>query len=391
MHEVREKIHAPERVLIHDSTLRDGEQTAGVVFTKEEKVKIGKALSEYGVDRIELMPVVSEDDFQAARELVDLGISAEIYGFCRAINNDIDRATQSGCKGVVIELLAYPRLLDAIPLSKEGAIDLFTNASNFARERGVRIAGFMALVTQAPVDYSLDVIEGLSKRNAFDSIVVADTNGMALPSAIYEYIRKVRNVTDKTIEIHTHNNMHMALANALSGVSAGAGVIHTCVNGIGENGGNAALEAVGITLETMMGIETRLDLKKSYELCKMVSDISGLKLPELWPLTGERVYWTEPGISIDIGIKLMNVKSEHPMFFDIPSMIGRQRQVVVGKKSGKSSIGLKMLLLGMPQADEDTRKKITEAVKKRAIEVHRHLTDDEFRSIVEEVSRSNLN
>jgi methanogen homocitrate synthase len=382
MPEVRKEVNAAQRIIIHDSTLRDGEQTAGVVINKDEKVKIGKALDEYGVDRIEIMPAVSNEDVEAIQEMLALGIKAEVVGFCRALQKDIDKSLEAGCKAVQIELPAYPRLLDAMGMDLDAAVEFFIKASSYAKEKGLRVSGFFMMATQAPEEFSLKLVENISKRDALDAISIPDTLGMALPWSIYHFIKKIKQITDKQVEIHPHNPLGMATANALAGIMAGAEVVHTCMNGLGDAGGNAPLESVAVAMELMLGIQSNLKLEKTYEVSNLVKDLTGYTTPGNCPIVGDLAFSTESGIGIDMGIKLMGVQSKHPMFKDIPSMVGRKRTIVIGKGSGRKSIVLKSLMLGINQVDEEKQKKILQIIKNKSIELHRTLTDDEFKEIV---------
>ena len=388
MPEVRDALLTPlKKIKIHDSTLRDGEQTAGVVFNKEDKLVIGKALDAYGVDRIEVMPAVSQDDVEAMQQLIASGISAEVVGFCRALNKDVDKSIEAGCKSVVIEIPGYPRLLDAMELSSDAAVDMFVSASRYAKEKGLNVTGFFMMVTQAPLDFSLRLIEGVIKKNAVDSIAIPDTMGMAMPWAIYHFVKKLKEITDKPIEIHPHNSLNMGTANAVAGVMAGAEVVHTCVNGLGDSGGNAALESVAVALEVMLGMNTNIDFSKTYELSKLVAKITGIPTTGNLPIVGDLAFSNESGIGIDVGMKLLTVKSDYPMFKDIGTMVGRKREIVVGKASGRKSIVLKMLMMGIEQVSEEKQNEILQQVKSAAILHHRAVTEDEFREIIKKVGK----
>src|SRR4030067_1902954 len=152
MEEVQREIHLPKKVYLHDTTLRDGEQFPGVEFTKEDKIRIGRALSECGVHRIEIMPAVSPQDQEATAELNSMGLSAEIVGFCRAIKDDVQKAVDADCKAVVMEIMAFPRGLQALGWTFEEATGKMIEVSHFAKSKGLRVTVFFVCVLQAPLD-----------------------------------------------------------------------------------------------------------------------------------------------------------------------------------------------------------------------------------------------
>ena len=220
---------------------------------------------------------------------------------------------------------------------------------------------------------------------AIDAVCIPDTYGTCLPQAIYHYVRMIRQWTDIPIEIHPHNSYSLGAANALSGVMAGAEVVHVCVNGLGEGAGNAPLEAVALNLQLMLGIDMGIRLEKTYELCKLVSNLSRVPLQNNWPVVGEKVFTTESGIAIDVQRKLFNAGTSIPITQQIATIIGRKRQVVVGKMSGRTSIEVKMNHLGLALPNEEKLKEILDRVKNRSIEIHDALTDEDFKKIVHEV------
>jgi len=378
-----EKQFLPKKISLHDTTLRDGEQFAGVVFTKEDKVLIGKALSELGVHRVEVMPAVSQDDFEAVKELTSLGLSSEIVGFCRSVKGDIQKAADAGCPAIELEITTFPPLIEAFGWSFEETTSKIIKASHFAKEKGLRVTAFLMLATQSPWDFVQKIIEKILKEGAIDAIALPDTRGTCLPRALYHFVRRVKSLTDKCIEIHPHNTYGMGTAGALAAAMAGAEVIHTCVNGLGEGGGNAPLETVAVDLELMLGIKTGIKLEKLYEVSQLVEKLSQIPLQANWPLVGERVFTQESGIAVDAGFKLAKAGKANPPGTDIAGIIGRERRIIVGKMSGGTSIKVKMERLGIPVPDDAVVMDILNRVKAKAIDKHHALTDEEFKMIID--------
>jgi methanogen homocitrate synthase len=342
-------------------------------------------LSEYGVHRIEIMPAVSVQDQETAAELNGMGLSAEIVGFCRCVKDDVQKAVDAGCKSVVTEIMCYPRGLQGLGWSFEEATGKMIDVSHFAKSKGLRVTVFFVLTTQAPLDFAERFIKKVLAEGAGDSVCIPDTHGACLPQAMYHFVRRLKGWTDKPIEVHTHNHFGMGAAGALAGVMAGAEVVHTCVNGLGEGAGNAPLEAVAMDLELMLGIETGIRLEKTYELCKLISGLARVPLQANWPLVGERVFSVESGIGVDAQTKMARAGVAIPLAQDVATILGRKREVVIGKMSGRTSIEVKLTQLGLPVPKEEQVKEILERVKDRSIELHDALSDDEFKRIVSKV------
>lgn len=382
MDEVKKDSRIQKKIYIHDSTLRDGEQFAGVVFNKDDKIRIGKALSECGVHRIELMPAVSDEDFQAASTLNSLNLSSDIVAFCRSVKGDIQKAADSGCKAIELEMTTFPRLLKALGWSFEDATSKMIEASHFAKEKGLRVTAFFMLITQSPLDFSEKFVKKVISEGVVDAVAIPDTMGTCLPQAIYHFVRRVKKWTDRPVEIHAHNSFNMGAAAAIAAVMGGAEVVHASVNGLGEGGGNAPLEAVVTDLELMLGINSGIKLEKLYELSLLIQKLSGIPVQANWPIVGERVFDTESGIAVDAMWKLVGSGLNIPMDKDIAKIIGRSRQIVLGKMSGTTSIEIKMMTLGLQKPEDEKVRQILERVKKRSVELRRTLSDEEFKGIV---------
>src|SRR5581483_11971636 len=275
--EVRNTYSLPKRVSIHDATLRDGEQTPGVVMSIAEKVAIAEKLDEVGVERIEAgMPAVSDQDFQAIKEISRLGLKSKIYTFARAINADIDKALECGCHGVIIEVpIGYPKLKYQFKWTWEDVLKKSVPVINYAKSRGMHVVYFPYDTTRAREEDLSNVLTRIMQEAPPDSVGVVDTMGCILPEAMKFMVRMVKKLTNNLpVEVHTHNDFGMAVATELAGVEAGAEVVHSCANGLGERTGNAALEELIVALHVLYGYQTHYDLGKLPELGELVSRIS---------------------------------------------------------------------------------------------------------------------
>ena len=380
--EVRKTYDLPARVSIHDATLRDGEQTPGVVMSVAEKIAIAEKLDEIGVDRIEAgMPAVSEQDFQAIKAISRLGLKAKIYTFARAMNADIDKAIECGCHGVIVEVpIGYPKLKYQFKWTWEDVLKKSVGVINYAKSRGMHVVYFPYDTTRAREEDLTNLLTGIMQEAPPDSIGVVDTMGCILPEAMKFMVRMVKKLTNLPVEVHTHNDFGLAVATELAGVEAGAEVVHSCANGLGERTGNAALEELIVALHVLYGYDTHYNLAKLPELGELVSRISRFPIAANKPILGDRNFTRESGIGVDLV-----VKEPLAMFGTHPALTGRRGEVVLGKKSGKLSITYNLEQLGITDADDEAVGEMLKRVKDKGIEKRGLLTQEEFREIVDSV------
>jgi len=376
---VRDELDIPEKVEIHDATLRDGEQTPGVVFRKDDKVRIAQMLDEAGVERIEAgMPAVSDEDFAAIKEITGLGLRAKIYAFARAMTVDIDKAVECGAHGVVIEIpIGYPKLKYQFKWSWEDVLRKSIDCVNYAKKRDLHTVYFPYDTTRAREEDLTNLLTRLMGEAPPDAIGVVDTMGCALPEAIKYLVRKVKQLTGIPVEIHTHNDFGMAVATELAAVTAGAEVVHSCVNGLGERTGNAALEELMVGLHILLGLKTRYQFDRIIPLSEMASELSGVKLAGNKPVIGKGNYMRESGIGVDLVMT-----KPLAMFATAPQLTGRKAEVVLGKKSGKASITYMLERLGIHDTSDENVNEILKEVKEKGTGKKGLLTVDEFNAII---------
>ncbi len=383
--EVTGKLDLPEKVEIHDATLRDGEQTPGLVFSVEEKVAIAKKLDEVGIDRIEAgMPAVSPQDFEAIKQISALGLKAKIYTFARAMTADIDKAVECGADGVIIEVpIGYPKLKYQFNWTWEDVLKKSADVINYAKTKGLHAVFFPYDTTRAREDDLTNLLTGIMNESEPDSIGVVDTMGCATPEAIKYLVRKVADLTNLPVEIHTHNDFGTGVATELAAVTVGASCVHSCVGGLGERTGNAALEELILCLELLYGYDTKYELAKLPELGELLANITGIPYALNKPILGERNFTRESGI----GVNLV-VEKPLAMFGTHPALTGRTGDIVLGKKSGKASITYKLDELGIEGVSDEQITELLAEVKKAGIAKKGILTDDEFRRILAGVTQS---
>jgi methanogen homocitrate synthase len=382
--DVRNTYQLPPRVQLHDATLRDGEQTPGVVFSVADKVAIAEKMAEVGVDRIEAgMPAVSDQDFQAIKEITKLNLPSKIFTFARAMRADIDKSLECGAHGVIVEVpIGYPKLQWQFKWTWEDVLRKSADVVNYAKQRGLYVVYFPYDTTRAREEDLTNLLTRMMQDAPPDSIGIVDTMGCILPEAMKYMVRLVKKLTSLPVEAHTHNDFGMAVATELAAVEAGAEVVHSCANGLGERTGNAALEELIVALHVLYGYETHYKLDKLPELGELVRRLSGLPIAVNKPILGSRNFTRESGIGVDLVIK-----EPLAMFGTHPSLTGRAGDIVLGKKSGKASITYTLEQMGLT-ADDEAVAEMLKLVKDTSIAKRGLVTNEEFREIADKVLSS---
>jgi len=377
---IQSKFRFPDEVIFHDVTLRDGEQTPGVVLRRAEKVEIAKRLDEVGVQRIEAgMPVVSREDFEAVKEIASMGLSAKIIAFSRIARDDIDAALKCDVDGIICEGPVGIPKLKQFGWTYEQVIEKAVDAVGYAKQHGLWTAFFGVDGTRADPAFLRRVFLEVSRQAHPDSFVVVDTFGCASPEAFGKLVSRVRKAVREPLEVHTHNDFGLGVAVALAGLQNGASVVHTSVNGIGERAGNASFEEVALALKYLYGQPVKLDFSKFKALSELVQRYTKFPLAPNKAVVGDRVFTREAGISI-AGWMKYNLGSEAYL----PETVGNKDGVFIGKKSGAHSIKWKLKELGLEATDEQVEELLAR-VKARAEETKSKVDDAEFKAMVEAV------
>jgi isopropylmalate/homocitrate/citramalate synthase len=360
---------------LYDTTLRDGEQTVGVVLSPEDKLAIARALDAAGVDRIEAgFPRVSEEDAEAIRLIADAGLAAEVWGFARAVQADVEALVELGVRAAVVESPISDRKLSALGVSHDDMLERIRKAVSFAAGEGITVAFFGVDGTRSEPDFFRRAYEAAVEAGAREAVVV-DTIGIATPEGAAYLVGQAVDWLDVPVHWHGHDDFGLATAAAVAAVQAGATWVHGTVNGMGERAGNANLLEVALALEALYGIPTRLDLAKARELAAVVQERSGYELAPWTPLTGDNLFTRESGA---VASQFHDPPSIEPYASDV---VGAQRGIVLGKKSGLDSIRLKAEELGL-ELPEERSAGVLAAVKALGAEKRRLVTDAEFRALV---------
>jgi len=375
------------KVRFHDTTFRDGEQQPGVVFTSDEKLKIGTMMSEIGIDRIEGgMPLVSEDDKKAVKMLANAGLDAEIFAFTRCMKEDVETSVACDVDGVIMEVPSSGHLIgDAYEWSEEKAKQLAVEATAYAHDHGLYVSFFCIDLSRADAEWALDIIGAVAEEGHMDALNVVDTFGALSPEGMAELVMMLKNAFRVPIEVHTHNDFGLAVANTIAAVKAGAEVVHTTVNGLGERSGNASFEETAMCLKVLYGQEIDLDFSRFKELSDAVEKASGVKKAPNKPIVGNELFSIESGIVAGWWKTLEKKNRALTMFPYHWTLVGQDPpRIVLGKKSGLASVLYWAEKLGIALSEEEARKILIE-VKNTSIKKKGLLTEKEFKAIVEKV------
>jgi isopropylmalate/homocitrate/citramalate synthase len=367
--EINKPFALDAEVGLYDTTLRDGEQTVGIVLEPEQKLEIASALSEAGIRRIEAgFPRVSEDDFEAVRLIAAAGLEAEIWGFSRAVRADVEALVELGVAASVIESPLSDLKLQAYGLDREEILRRIRAAVSYAVENGITVCFFGVDGTRADRAFLRRAYEAALEAGATE-LAVVDTLGIASPDAAYDLVGSVIDL-GVPIHWHGHNDFGLATAAAVAAVRAGASWIHGTINGIGERAGNANLAEIALALEALYGVRTGLKLDR----VRAVSELTGVTLEPWKPLFGENLFRRESGA---VASQFHDPPSIEPYSADL---VGAERSIVLGKKSGIDSIRLKCEELGLDLSEERQRELLGE-VKRLGAQKRGLVTDEEFRKL----------
>ena len=361
---------------LYDTTLRDGEQTVGVVLDPEQKQDTAKALSGAGIDRIEAgFPRVSADDARAIALILEAGLEAEVWGFSRAVQADVEALLELGLQASVIESPISDGKLAALGVSREKMLDRIRAAVSFAASEGIRVAFFGVDSTRADLEFVRRVYETAVEAGA-QEVVVVDTLGVARPEAAAFLVTEVVERLDHEVPVHWHghDDFGLATAAAVAAVQAGATWVQGTVNGMGERGGNADLVEVALALEALYGIPTRLRFEQVRELAQLVQELAGTPLAPWKAVTGDNLFTRESGA---VAAQFHDPPAIEPYASEL---VGAERGIVLGKKSGLDSIRIKLAELGL-EVPEERQPALLEAVKRAGTKKRGLVSDAEFRRL----------
>ena len=377
-----------ESIYIYDVTLRDGEQTPGVTFREDERVRIACALAELGVKRIEAaMPITSQGAVNALKRLNKMELPAEIVSFARANKDDIQLSVECGSKYILIEHSVNPYFCEyAYKLDKGALIDRIASSIRMAKDAGMHVTFMGWDFTRSPLEFTHDLYEQVFSLVRPDALALVDTYACATPFAVEFVFRKFKEwFPYMPLEFHVHNDFSLGVASSMAAVKAGARGIHTAMNGIGERTGNVATEEIACAFEILMGIKTGVKLEKIQAIAQLVSEISKVPIHPSKPIIGSRLFDIESGVITHYN-SIMQAKGINPVPVPfLPSVVGREpMKYVIGKGSGKVTVEFFLEKNGR-KATTDQMELILEKVKEEAYITKSLLSEKQFLAIADQV------
>ena len=364
-------------IQINDTTLRDGEQAAGVAFTVAEKVIFATLMDAIGVQELEVgIPAMGSSEVEAITEISNLGLKTLLTGWNRAVRSDIDASLACGLQRVHISVpVSEIQIAVKFQGNCQSVFNRLRDTISYACDRGLYISVGGEDSSRADDSFLLDVALAAQDYGA-SRFRFCDTVGILDPLTTYQKVQQLVNKLTIPVEMHTHNDFGMATANALAGIRAGATSVNTTVNGLGERAGNAALEEVVMALKRIYGINIGIETSRFKEISEFVVDASGCNVPPWKAIVGDNAFAHESGIH-GHGV-LQNPATYEPF---TPEEVGRERRLVIGKHSGKHLVTNFLQQYGIALSLEETRS-LVNAVRDLSVELKRSLTPDELLNLI---------
>ena len=376
--DIRPAFDRSRTIRFYDTTLRDGEQTVGVIFSPQQKLEIAKKLDGLGVGRIEAgFPKVSAEDGEAISLILKAGLKhSEIWGFARATRGDVEELLRLGLQAAVIEVPTSEIKLKAYGISREEAVRRAKDAVGYASQNGIRVAFFGVDGSRADLDFLREIYSAAIDAGAKE-IVLVDTIGVCTPESAEFLVRWARDWTGNGVPIHWHghNDFGLGTAIAIAAVRGGADWIQGTINGMGERAGNADIAEVALALRCLYDVPVAMNLERIRKVSEFVRCAGKYELEGWKPLIGHNLFLRESGA---VASQFHIPEAIEPYSAEL---VGATRGIVLGKKSGLDSIRLKADELGI-DLPESQRALVLQEVKRAAIAKGGLVSNEEFAAIV---------
>ena len=340
----------PKKIRVLDSTLREGEQHPGVSFTNKQRIQIAWMLDYFGVDQIEISPVVSKDHEAATKTIIKQGLKADIVSHGRALKEDIDVSRRCDATWVAGYLgISDIHLKDKLRISREEAMRRAVETVEYAKSHGLKIRFTVEDGSRADPKFLLEVCKAISEAGV-DRISLPDTVGIMRPIGMYNFVKKVREVVDTPLDAHVHNDIGLAVANAFAACDAGVDQIHTTIDGIGERTGIPPLAEVAVALTYLYKSPNDFRLDMLQDLSRLIEDYTEIPPYDSKPIVGTAAYKHKAGTHL--AAILRNPAAYEPI---PPRVVGNRRRIVFGELAGKTGAAYLMSLLGLEQDGEQAK------------------------------------
>ena len=347
-------------IMILDSTLREGEQHPGVSFSTKQRIQIAWMLDSFGVDQIEISPVISEDHFVSTKTILKQGLRADILAHVRATKSDVDIAIGCGATWVATYMgISDIHLAAKLKITKEEAKIRALEVADYIKAHGLKARFTMEDASRTEPKFLIEMCKEMNMRG-IERISIPDTVGIMRPRGMYNLVKMVYDNIDSSrssLDVHCHNDVGLALANGLAGCEAGANQIHTTIDGFGERTGIPTLAETAVALTLIYKSNNRLRLYMLKDLSRTVSQYTNLGIPESKPIVGDSAYKHKAGTHLAAILK-------NPSAYEIlePKLVGNRRKIVFGELAGKNGAAYLLSLLGL-ETDEHEAKTLARGMK----------------------------
>lgn len=353
-HQLNEPQLITKNIRILDSTLREGEQHPGVAFTIKQRIQIAWMLDSFGVDQIEISPVVSHDHFEATKTIIKQDLRADILAHVRAIKSDVDVAIDTGATWIATYMgISDIHLAAKLRISREEAKIRALEVADYIKSHGLKSRFTMEDASRTDPDFLIEMCKEMNSRG-IERISIPDTVGIMRPHGMYNLVRMVCENIDmsrSSIDVHCHNDVGLALANALAGCEAGADQIHTTIDGLGERTGIPSLAEAAVALTLIYKVPNNFRLHLLRDLSRTISEYTEIPTPESKPIVGDSAYKHKAGTHLAAILR-------NPSAYEIlePKIVGNRRKIVFGELAGKNGAAYLLSLLGLETSKAEAEK-----------------------------------
>jgi homocitrate synthase NifV len=363
----------PKDIKIDDTTLRDGEQTAGVVFANDEKVHIAKMLDKIGVHQIEAgIPAMGGDEKESIKKISDLNLGCSILAWNRPVKSDIQASIECGVDAVALSISSSDIHIEhKLRKSREWVLETMKNGVDYAKQHNLYVSVNAEDSSRSDMEFLLQFARTARDAGA-DRLRYCDTLGILDPFETFMRVKTIIDIIGIDIEMHTHNDFGMAIANAIAGIKAGATYVNTTINGLGERAGNASFEEFVMALKLVENIDLGFNTTLFRELCEYVARASNRTLPTWRPIVGGNLFMYECEDKIK---GIMANPATYELFKETD--VGLERKYVLGKYSGANAVMQKLKTLGY-NLDKKEAEEFVEIIRVRTVASKRSLFDSEI-------------
>jgi 2-isopropylmalate synthase len=359
-HQYNDSVRERKKIRILDSTLREGEQHPGVSFSNKQRIQIAWMLDSFGVDQIEISPIVSEDHHEATKVIMRQGLTADIVAHVRAIKLDVDRALDCDTEWVATYMgISDIHLAAKLRISREEAKIRALEVVDYIKSHGLKSRFTMEDASRTDPEFLIEMCKEMNQKG-IERISIPDTVGIMRPRGMYNLVKLVHDHIDNSktsLDVHCHNDVGLALSNALSGCDAGADQIHTTIDGLGERTGIPTLAETAVVLNLIYKSNNNFRLHMLKDLSRTISDYTNIPIHESKPLVGDSSYKHKAGTHLAAILR-------NPAAYEIiePKQVGNRRKIVFGELSGKNGSAYLLSLLGL-ESNKDNSESLARGLK----------------------------